>query len=157
MPVRLSVGRSVSNRQDIAPRVDALRRSYAEIGGPDPGQWERILSIPRDRPVSLVNLFAFREVADYGDSSETSVAGRDAFNTYAAVSAPTLDRVGGRFVHFGSHYGNLLGDDESWDLVVVGEYPNVDALLALHEDPAYREAYRHRLAACARQRVLISG
>jgi uncharacterized protein (DUF1330 family) len=146
----------MSNLQGVASRVDLLRQSYAEIGGPTPSQWERILSIPQDRPVALVNLFAFREVAEYGDVQESPTTGQDAFEKYAAVSAPTLDRVGGRFVHFGSHHGNLVGDDETWDLVVVGEYPNVDALLALYEDPAYRDAYRHRVAACAQQRVLIS-
>ena len=146
----------VNSQQDLASRVDLLRQSYAEVGGPSPDQWAHILSIPADRPVSLVNLFAFRDVADYGDSSEAPVTGQEAFNRYAAVSAPTLDRVGGRFVHFGSHHGNLVGDDEAWDLVVVGEYPGVDALLALHEDPAYRDAYVHRVAACSRQRVLIS-
>ena len=146
----------MGNQQDVASRIDLLRQSYAEIGGPAPGQWEHILSIPVDRPVSLVNLFAFRDVAEYGDAMDAPVTGRDAFNKYAAVSAPTLDRVGGRFVHFGGHLGNLVGDDETWDLIVVGEYPSVDALLALHEDPAYREAYLHRVAACARQRVLVS-
>ena len=146
----------MSSPQDVTDRVDLLRQSYAEIGGPASGQWERLLSIPADRPVTLVNLFAFRDIADYGDSPEPPVTGQDAFNRYAAVSAPALDGVGGRFVHFGSHRGTLVGDDETWDLVVVGEYPSLDALLALHEDPAYQDAYRHRVAACARQQVLIS-
>lgn len=137
-------------------RVDALRRSYAEIGGPTPEQWDRLLSVPSDRPLSLVNLIAFREVADYGDTREQSISGSEAFGRYASVSMPALDAVGGRFVHFGSHAGNLVGPDETWDLVVVGEYPSLDALLALYEDPAYRDAYRHRVAACAEQRVLIS-
>jgi len=140
----------------LANRVDLLRQSYADIGGPAPEQWDHLLSIPVDRAVSLVNLFAFRATADYGDAAGSPVSGREAFDRYAAVSAPALDAVGGRFVHFGSHQGNLVGDEETWDLVVVGEYPNVEALVALHEDPAYRDAYRHRVAACAAQRVLIS-
>ena len=146
----------MTSRQDITFRVDQLRQSYAEIGGPAPGQWERLLSIPADRPITLVNLFAFREAADYGDSQAPPVTGQDAFNRYAAVSAPTLDGVGGRFVHFGSHRGTFVGDDESWDLVVVGEYPSLDALLSLYEDSGYRDAYRHRVAACSREQVLIS-
>jgi uncharacterized protein (DUF1330 family) len=146
----------MSSQRDVASRIDRLRQSYDAIGGPAPDQWGSLLPLPDDRPVTLVNLFAFRDVADYGDSAASPETGQDAFKKYAAVSAPTLDGVGGRFVHFGSHHGNLVGDDESWDLVVVGEYPNLDALLALHEDPVYQDAYRHRVAACARQRVLIS-
>lgn len=146
----------MSSHQHLADRVDVLRQQYAKIGGPGSGQWDRVLSIPVDRPVTLVNLFAFRESADYGAAPEAEVTGREAFDRYAAVSAPTLDRVGGRFIHVGSHQGNLVGDDETWDLVVIGEYPSLDALLALHEDPAYQRAYSHRVAACARQRVLVS-
>ena len=146
----------MSTRQELAARVDLLRQSYGEIGGPTAGQWDRLLSIPAEGPVTLVNLFSFRETADYPDAHEPAVTGREAFDRYAAVSAPALDSVGGRFVHVGSHQGNLVGDDETWDLVVVGEYPDLDALLRIHEDAAYRDAYRHRVAACAEQRVLIS-
>lgn len=146
----------MGTEHDVASRVERLRQSYADIGGPAPNQWESLLSVPVDRAVTLVNLFAFRDTADYGDSLEPAVTGQDAFAKYAAVSGPALDGVGGRFVHFGSHHGTLVGDDETWDLVVVGEYPSLDALLALHENPAYRDAYRHRVAACVRQQVLIS-
>lgn len=140
----------------LSDRVERLRQQYASIGGPGPAQWDHLLAVPAGQPVSLVNLFAFHELAEYADTDVAPTTGRDAFNAYAAVSAPALDRVGGRFVHFGTHRGNLVGDDEAWDLLVVGEYPDVDAVLALHEDPAYQAAYVHRVAACARQRVLIS-
>lgn len=140
--------------QTVSARIDSLREAYASVGGPSPDQWDRLRSVPTEGPVTLVNLFAFREVADYADEQ---VSGQDAFGRYAAVSGPALVAVGGRFVHFGSHRGNLVGADETWDLVVVGEYPSLDALLALHENADYREAYRHRVAACADQRVLISG
>lgn len=141
---------------DLTGRVERLRQQYASIGGPAAAQWDHLLSVPAGRPVSLVNLFAFREVAEYADPDVAPTTGRDAFDAYAAVSGPALDRVGGRFVHFGTHRGNLVGEEESWDLLVVGEYPDVAAVLALHEDPAYQAAYVHRVAACERQRVLVS-
>lgn len=147
----------MEHRQNLAGRVDLLRQSYGDTGGPAPEQWDHLLAVPAGGPVSLVNLFAFREIAEYGGPGDSSVSGREAFDRYAAVSAPALGAVGGRFLHFGTHRGNLVGDEETWDLVVVGEYPNVEAVVALHEDPAYRDAYRHRVAACAAQRVLISG
>lgn len=144
------------SEHDLSGRVERLRQQYASIGGPAAAQWDHVLSVPEGQPVSLVNLFAFHEVAEYDDPAVSPTTGRAAFDAYAAVSAPALERVGGRFVHFGTHRGNLVGDDEAWDLVVVGEYPDVEAVLALHEDPAYQAAYVHRVAACARQRVLVS-
>lgn len=140
----------MSDTHDLARRIDGIRASYQ-------GTWDHLRSIRPDRAVTLINLFAFRDVAEYDDTTAPPVSGRDAFDLYAAVSGPALEGVGGRFVHVGSHRGNVVGDDEKWDLVVIGEYPDLDALLRLHENPAYREAYRHRNAACARQRVLVSG
>ena len=77
----------MSSQPDVAMRVDQLRASYAGIGGPAAGQWDRLLAVPADRPLSLVNLFAFREVAAYEDPAEAAVTGRAAFDRYAAVSA----------------------------------------------------------------------
>ncbi|WP_436699251.1 DUF1330 domain-containing protein [Nocardioides sp. BYT-33-1] len=146
----------MSRQPALADRLDLLREAYAATGGPSPEQWRSLLSVPLDRPVTLVNLFALRDVADYGGASHPPATGQEAFGRYAAVSAPALQRVGGRFLHLGAHHGNLVGDSGTWDLVVVGEYPDVEALVALHEDPDYRVAYEHRVAACARQEVLIS-
>lgn len=146
----------MSSERDLVARVDLLRRSYEVIGGPSKDHWERVLSLRVDQPLSLINLFAFRDVAEYGDPDEPEVPGRQAFDRYAAVSAPTLASVGGRFVHFGNYRGSLVGDQQPWDLIVIGEYPSVEALVALHENPDYRASYRHRVAACTRQQVLIS-
>ncbi len=138
-------------------RVRQLSESFADDGAPTADQWRRLQSTPTDRPVVLINLFSFRDQADYGDdASGPGGTGQDAFGRYSAVSAPALESVGGRFVHFGHHQTNLVGDDQTWDLVVIGEYPNLDALVALYEDPAYRDAYRHRVAACDRQLVMVS-
>jgi uncharacterized protein (DUF1330 family) len=49
-----------------------------------------------------------------------------------------------------------MGDDEDWDLVAIASYPNRQALVALHEDAAYRDAWSHRVAAVERQRVVIA-
>lgn len=38
----------------------------------------------------------------------------------------------------------------------MAEYPDIGAVRALLDDPLYRDAYEHRRAAVARQRVVVS-
>lgn len=127
---------------------------------PTPLQWARILDAPADDPVTLINFFKFRDVAAYGaDRPEPDgpLTGQEAFAHYAAVSMPTMERVGGRFLLVGPYKGMFLGEEEDWDLIAIGSYPTAEACLALYADEAYRAAFRHRTAACLRQKVLIGG
>ena len=125
---------------------------------PTSGQWAYALSLPSTRPFKLMNFFKFREIAEYKRSAApvVEISGADAFDLYAAVSIPTMQRVGGSFVHVGPLSGVFIGEQEQWDLIAIGSYPNVDAFLALYTDPAYRDAFAHRTAACLDQKVLIS-
>ena len=109
-------------------------------------------------PVTVVNLFKVRDVATYpADDPKDGVSGLEAMLAYAAVSADRLRAVGGRFLSQGLVVGSLWGGDGvDWDLVVVAEYPGVDAIRSLLDDPVYLEAYEHRRAAVAQQRVIIS-
>jgi len=135
---------------------------------PTPEQWSRILDRPVDRPITLINFFKLREKAHYDTPENTSAnnasadpgadasaSGMDAFNSYASVSMPTMERVGGTFLHAGPYVGTFLGDDENWDIVAIGAYPNLDAFLGLYTDAGYRTAFAHRVAACERQKVMI--
>tara|TARA_R110000868_G_scaffold194713_1_gene440338 strand:- start:128 stop:586 length:459 start_codon:yes stop_codon:yes gene_type:complete len=134
--------------------------SYGRGGdgnSPTADQWARILERPVTDPLTLINFFKFRTRADYGDAvdTDTSVTGAEAFNRYANVSIPTMERVGGQFLHVGPFAGSFIGADEDWDLVAIGAYPNLEALNALYSDAGYRAAFIHRSAACERQKVLI--
>jgi len=110
----------------------------------------------RTGPLVLVNHFALREHADYGDAEDEPCGGIDAMLRYAAVSGDRLAAVGGRFLHQGFVAGPLWGDEAAWDLVVIAEYPSGRALIELLQDADYRNAFRHRRAAVARQRVVAS-
>jgi len=123
---------------------------------PTAHQWSQILGRPEDRPVTLINFFKLREKADYPEGSGNA-SGQDAFESYAAVSIPAMQRAGGRFLHVGPFQGMFLGENEDWDVVAIGAYPNLGALTALYSDESYRNAFHHRTAACERQKVLVSG
>lgn len=109
-------------------------------------------------PVTVVNLFKLREVADYpAGAGPEGASGVEAMVAYGAVSGERLAAVGGRFLSQGLMVGSLWGDDDvDWDLVVVAEYPDAAAVRALLDDELYRDAYEHRRAAVERQRVVIS-
>ena len=123
-------------------------------GAPTPEQWRRILERNPETGFSLVNLFKFRETADYGDTSEPETSGSEAFQRYANVSVPSMHKAGGEFLAVAPFAGSLLGPDHDWDLIAIGKYPNLAAFEALYTNPEYIEAFRHRTAAVARQEVM---
>lgn len=133
--------------------ISRLIQEYGEAGAPSVAQWQRVFSLPADQAISLVNFFKLREFADY--TGNERMTGQAAFDSYAAVSGPALERVGGSFTYFGAFHGMFVGGEEDWDIVVVGSYPNNRALLALFNDPLYKQAYKDRTAACSRQNVSL--
>ena len=125
---------------------------------PTGAQWRRVLERDPDKPLALINFFKFRDTAVYSDSavSKESVSGDVAFQRYADVSIPTMQRIGGEFLLVAPFAGSFLGTDQDWDLVAIGGYPNLRAFLDLYQDEVYLEAFRHRSAAVERQNVLIT-
>ena len=125
---------------------------------PTGDQWREVLSRPAGDGLTLINYFKLRATAVYGERFATSddpISGEEAFNRYAAVSIPTMERVGGKFLLVGQYDSTFLGDDEDWDVVAIGTYPDKQAFLALYGDENYRAAFQHRSAACARQKVIV--
>ncbi len=135
--------------------VDMDRHDLAtEYGLTVDGGIFRALESVGDGPITVVNQFALRDVAEYAEGEPCS--GVDAMLRYGAASGVCLEAVGGRFVAQALPTGVLWGDlDDDWDLVVVATYPDVDAFWALLADPTYRAAFVHRRAAVARQRVTV--
>ncbi|WP_298299175.1 DUF1330 domain-containing protein [uncultured Litoreibacter sp.] len=142
------------NKDDIQNDLTSAYGSGSDGSAPRGDQWASILNRDPNRPVTLINFFKFREIADYGDKTG-STPGNVAFDQYAAVSIPTMERVGGKFLLVAPFEASLIGENEEWDLVAIGSYPNQKAFLDLYQDAAYRGAFEHRTAACARQKVLI--
>jgi len=122
---------------------------------PTPAQWQRVLERDPNRPFSLVNFFKFNEKAAYGSGDEPTASGSEAFQHYADVSVPSMKDAGGEFLAVAPFAGNLLGQDQDWDLIAIGKYPNLQAFISLYTNRDYIEAFRHRKAAVARQAVIV--
>ena len=140
-------------------RLTQLARAYGDSSNghaPSSDQWQALFARPADMPVTLINFFKLRGQAQYpANSDATACAGQEAFSRYAAVSAPALETVGGKFVLLAPFEASLIGGAEDWDFVAIGSYPNTTAVLALFEMPTYQAAFTHRFAACERQKTLI--
>ncbi|WP_299399751.1 DUF1330 domain-containing protein [Pelagibius sp.] len=151
---------NIDTSETVEARLDRLVAWYgdgADGTAPTRAQWRALLERPSDQAVTVVNFFKLRRRAVYPEDAEATktsgISGKEAFDRYAAVSGPTLEKVGGRFLLLAPFEAALMGAAEDWDLVVVGTYPDSEALLALHEDADYRSVYPHRSGALERQKV----
>ncbi len=91
-----------------------------------------------DAPVVMLNLLAFRPDG-----------GRERYEEYGEAVAPSLEKVGGRIVFMGTPAQALLGED-SWDLVVLVEYPTRQAFLDMIGSAEYQAIGHLRTEALVR-------
>jgi uncharacterized protein (DUF1330 family) len=73
--------------------------------------------VGEDTPVVMLNLLSFKPGG-----------GRERYEEYGAAVVPLLEKIGGRIVFSAAPAPALLGED-SWDLVVLVEYPTRQAFL----------------------------
>ena len=123
---------------------------------PERDQFEAFKALPRDVPVMMLNLVAFRDEAQYPDGRKAT--GADAYAAYGRESAPVFRRVGGEILWRGRPEVMLIGPaDKRWDLIFVARYPTANAFLEMITDPVYREAVKHRQAAVLDSRLIRTG
>jgi len=107
----------------------------------------------------MLNLLRFRETADYSEASdlepEDPISGEEAYAIYSAYTLAHLESVGGAVVFMGEAGSLLIGPQEArWDRVLLVQYPNLAAFVAMTQNPEYREGAGHRTAALEDSRLL---
>jgi uncharacterized protein (DUF1330 family) len=121
-------------------------------------QFKAIFGLPLDRPVHMINLLRFRDVAAYRDSDPEAnerVVGAEAYRRYGAEAAPHFAKVGGKQLWIGAPELMLIGpQEERWDLAFVAYYPAAQAFVDMLRNPDYQRATRHRTAAVADSRLI---
>lgn len=130
--------------KEFQDRIDGFLKAYGDGRDgtvPTEAQWRALLARKAEAPLTLVNFFKIRN--------------QSAFDRYAQTSIPAMEAAGGEFLMIAPYEGTFLGESDDWDLVAVGRYPSVTALLDLFDNPEYVAAFPHRSEACARQRVMI--
>ena len=125
---------------------------------PTRAQFDAFKALPRDQPIEMLNLVAFRETAAYPadhPNHAEAMTGTDAYAAYGRESGPVLARVGGTIIWRGAMETMLIGPEgERWDACFIARYPNAGAFLAMVTDPEYQKAVVHRQAAVATSRLI---
>jgi hypothetical protein len=123
--------------------MDVPKVRYGTI---DPTYYERLATTPPedDGPVWMVNLMAYRDVADYEDGRATTLSGKEADDLYAPFGP--IAAVGGEIVFFADVESQLLGDAPKWDRVAVVEYPTRRAFVEMQSLPEFLDLHVHKEA-----------
>ncbi len=118
-------------------------------------QLQALLGMGGDKPISMVNLLKFRDMAEYDEPGEPAMTGREAYDRYARVMAPLVLARGGR-LRFSSKVDALVIGEvgELWDAVAIMEYPSRAAFVAIATSPEVQEIGRHRKAGLAGQLLI---
>ncbi len=126
---------------------------------PTPESIEALTERGISGPITMLNLLRFRDVADYSDfpdlAPQEPISGEKAYNIYSSRTLPLLAAVGGRLIFTGAGGSLLIGPDQArWDRVLLVQYPDLGAFLAMTQSPDYHEGAGHRTAALEDSRLL---
>ena len=126
---------------------------------PTPASFKALFAtVPPGRPVVMLNLLRFRDVADDGANADApSRTGREAYEAYAHHATRHVQAVGGRVLWRGHAVHALIAPEgEAWDEVLLVEYPSVEAFIGMVRSPQYQAFTHHRTAALADSRLIAT-
>ena len=116
-------------------------------------QFNAFKALPRDTPISMLNLIRLRETATYPDGETCS--GAEAYRRYGEHSGPIFRELGGEIIWRGSQECMLTGPtDKHWDIAFIASYPNAGAFLAMVTNPDYQAIVIHRSVAVEDSRLI---
>lgn len=126
---------------------------------PTSAQYAALEQVDADRPVVMLNLVRFRDVADYSDRPDLApaapISGADAYRRYSAAAQAALEEIGGAVEHFRRCGPTFIGPEgEQWDAMLTVRYPSPAAFRSMIDNPAYLEAAAHRTAALVDSRLI---
>ncbi|MEX0621333.1 MAG: DUF1330 domain-containing protein [Solirubrobacterales bacterium] len=111
-------------------------------------------SLDQEGPIAMVNLLRFREEALAPDEG---MSGAEAYGVYSQGVMPFLEGAGGKVLSAVSCGESVIGPaDPEWHMAIIVEYPSRAAFLGMVGNADYQEVARHRTAALADSRLILS-
>lgn len=123
---------------------------------PTPSQLETLMALPQDTPVAVLNMFRFRERAEYQEddpeygSPAADISGEQAMALYTEEAGASLTGLGGHVEFRAAAAQVMIGpEDAHWHMVAIMYFPTRSAFVNMLTDPGFQQARRHRKAALA--------
>jgi len=95
---------------------------------------------PANTPVAMLNLVKYKAKTDNGNES-----GKEAYTRYSKNVLPLLTAAGGKVLYMGTVEQTVIGDAENQpDLILLVQYPNVQAFFSMIMSAEYLEISKDR-------------
>lgn len=128
---------------------------------PSRENWQAFKDLPRDRPIHMLNLLKFRDLAEYPADHELhgkGLTGREAYAIYEQRFQALVADDGAAMVWQAPLECMVTGPADEWDAGFVMGYPHAGVFMAMVKNEAYvRDALPHRTAALADSRLIRFG
>ena len=125
---------------------------------PSRENWQAFKDLPRDRPIHMLNLIKFRDLADYPEGHPNhgkGLTGREAYAIYLEGFQRLVAGDGAAMVWEAQQECVVTGPADEWDEVFVMGYPNSGVFMAMVKNEEYvRDVVPHRSAAVADSRLI---
>lgn len=125
---------------------------------PSPANFQAFKDLPRDRPINMLNLLLYRDLAEYPAGHEHAGkgwSGRRAYEEYGRTSGPIFRKLGGTIIWRGAFETVVTGPSgERWHDGFIAQYPDAAAFFAMIKDPDYQKAVVNRTAALVDSRLV---
>lgn len=108
---------------------------------PNRAQFSELASAPDEGPVVMLNLLKFKARAGRDDTA----SGAAEYRRYGDAAVQMVEARGGKVLWAGRADQILIGDpDETWDQVILVQYPSRAAFIDMVTQPEYAQAHEHR-------------
>ena len=121
---------------------------------PTQEQIQALLKEPSDRPVVMLNLLRFKDLATEPD---VGLTGQEAYQRYADEMIRFVTSKGGRVIWSGRVEGQVIGvDAEGFHMAALMEYPSRKAFVEIATSPEVAKFGIHRSAGLEGQWLLAT-
>ncbi len=125
---------------------------------PSRENWLVFKDLPRDRPIHMLNLLKFRDVADYPAGHPNhgkGLTGREAYAIYEQAFQALVADDGAAMIWHAPLECMVTGPEGEWDAGFAMGYPHSGVFMAMVKNQRYvDEALPHRTAALADSRLI---
>lgn len=125
---------------------------------PDRENWQRFKDLPRDRPIQMLNLIKFRDLADYPPDHPNhgkGLSGAEAYAIYKEGFQRVVSGDGAAMIWNPAMECVVTGPQDEWDEIFIMGYPDSATFMKMVRNEEYiRDVVPHRTAAVADSRLI---